>query len=157
MDSEVDQASDVVDPDRVESVQHFEAGLRRAEEAGLSDRISIVEGDYLTFQTEKSFDTVIMFNILHGHRDAELEQLLTRSRAWLSDAGQLLIVEQFPVRSGLAHATTALLGLVYEQLLDGAAHDYRTIHDALTAARYGRITRHKMRLAPGTSLIRARR
>lgn len=97
-----------------------------------------------------------MFNILHGHKDAELRLLLTRSVEWVADDGQLLIVEQFPDASGFANTTSALLALAYDQLFDGAGHDYPTIRRALTAAGYTKIKRRRMRLARGTSLIQAR-
>ena len=130
---------------------------RRLEEAGMSRRISIVDGDYLDFDVDERFDTVLMFNILHGHRKSELDRLLGRSIDWVRDQGQLFVVEQFPDTPGFAGATTALLGLVYDQLLDGAGHEYRTIRESLAAAGYEKVTRSKMRMARGTSLIRARR
>lgn len=128
----------------------------RIQEADLTSRISIVDADYLKFETVEPFDTVLMFNILHGHKDAELSLLLTRSVKWVADDGQLLIVEQFPDTSGFANITSTLLALAYDQLLDGAGHDYPTIRRALTAAGYTKIKRKRMRLARGTSLIEAR-
>ena len=129
---------------------------QRIQEAGMGDRISIVNGDYTSYETSKPFDTVLMFNILHGHKTGELDQLLTRSIRWLSDQGHLLIVEQFPDTPGFAKTTTTLLALAYDQLLDGAGHDYTTVKDSLHNAGYTTINRKRMRIARGTSLNQAR-
>ena len=128
----------------------------RIQEAGMSDRISIVNGDYTIYETSERHDTVLMFNILHGHKTGELDQVLTRSIHWLSDQGQLLIVEQFPDTPGFSKTTTTLLALAYDQLLDGSGHDYTTVKDTLHNAGYTTINRTRMRIARGTSLIQAR-
>ena len=128
----------------------------RIRKEGMTDRISIINGDYMHYEPAERFDTVLMFNILHGHKTDELDQLLTRSIHWLRDSGQLLIVEQFPDTSGFAHTTTTLLALAYDQLLDGAGHGYTTVENSLRTAGYTTVTRTRMRLARGTSLIHAR-
>lgn len=129
---------------------------QRIEDAGLGDRISIVHGDYLTYRAPEPFDTVLMFNILHGHKGAGLERLLARSREWVSADGQLLVVEQVPTSTRGARATSAMLALAYDQLLHGAGHDYEALRESLTAAGYGSVGRKRLLRAPGTALITAR-
>lgn len=132
------------------------ATRQRVQEAGMIGRISIVNGDYTVHETSERHDTVLMFNILHGHKTGELDEVLTRSIHWLSDGGQLLIVEQFPDTPGFSKTTTTLLALAYDQLLDGAGHDYTTVKDSLHNAGYSTVDRTRMRIARGTSLTHAR-
>ncbi len=123
----------------------------------MSGRISIVNTDYTNFEASEAFETVLMFNILHGHKGTELDHVLSRSLSWVGERGQLLIVEQFPDTSGFASTTSALLALAYDQLLDGTGHDYSTVRTALGAAGYNTVRRRKLRVARGTSLIEAHR
>ena len=129
----------------------------RIMEAGLGDRVNVVNDDYMTYQSDSHFDIALMFNILHGHKTDVMNQLVERSTTWLSPRGRLLIVEQFPVRWGMSQASSALLGLVFDQVLDGQAHSYRAVEGSLIAAGYTQIKRRDLKRAPGTSLIEARR
>lgn len=127
----------------------------RIESAGLTDRVSVVNDDYMTFAAEEGFDLVLMFNILHGHKTEELSRLLTRSSSWLTAEGRLLILEQFPARSGMARASAALLGLAYDQLLNGQLHTYDDVAALLSEADYSNVNRTNIRKAPGNALIEA--
>lgn len=128
---------------------------KRIDEAGLGDRVTVIKADYTTFEPAESFDIALMFNILHGHKSAEMEQVLARSRTWLSDGGRLVVLEQFPTGSGLGRTSAALLGLAYTQLLDGQAHSREAIQRALTRAGFSNVRRTDLRMAPGNSIIEA--
>ncbi len=127
----------------------------RVQDAGLTDRVVVVDGDYMTFETKEAYDIVLMFNIVHGHQLGEVTALLARSRRWLAASGRLLIVEQFPVGSGMGRASTAMLGVAYSRLLGGQIHTFGSLKDALDRAGYSGVRRRAIRRAPGNAVIEA--
>jgi demethylspheroidene O-methyltransferase len=65
----------------------------RVAEAGLSHRVTVSCGDFLTQPLPRGADIVTLVRILHDHNDAYVAALLRNIRAVLPDNGVLLIAE----------------------------------------------------------------
>jgi len=96
-------------------------GRRTVDAEGLSDRISLQEGDWRTGRNGPEFDVVLMFNILHGNGVEENEQLVRDAATALRPGGTVAILEALsdvPVEAGLlgeAHVRAFSLNLFHTQ------------------------------------------
>jgi len=74
-------------PDVVPLTQHYAA------EAGLSDRISTVTGDFTKDELGRDFDLAFMSHILHSNSPAENAELIRRACRALKPGGQIVVQE----------------------------------------------------------------
>ncbi len=83
-------------------------------EAGLSERISTCEGDYLSDSLPMGFDLAFLSAIVHIQSDEENSALIGRVAAALNPGGQLAVRDFFvdEDRSGPAHATMFALNML---------------------------------------------
>jgi predicted O-methyltransferase YrrM len=72
---------------------------RYLEEAGLSDKIDVAEGDAVTGELPAGYDLVWMSHLLHSNSPAENEALIANGAAALK-AGGRLVVQDFVVDEG---------------------------------------------------------
>lgn len=67
-----------------------------SEDADLSERITLLEGDVLTLHLKKSsVHSILMSNLLHFFQAEKIDQLLSQCHDWLSDQGEIIIHDIF--------------------------------------------------------------
>jgi len=76
--------------DRPESVPFIEKEL---EQAGLSERISAVGGDYFKTRPGGRYDLILMNNIIHQELKPDAVRLLRHARRLLNPGGRVAITE----------------------------------------------------------------
>lgn len=125
----------------------------------LADRISLQAGDYLVDDLGHGFDVVLVFNVLHGHRAPEAQQVVSRAAEALAPGGLLVVADQFPgLTIGPAtRGMTGLLGLMYLVALQGGTHEADDVETWMSHAGLTDPQVRKLRDAPGAALILARR
>ncbi len=65
---------------------------KKISQAGLSDRIKFVGGDFMTDELPKA-DIITMGNIIHGLEEDSKQQLINKAYALLPDGGALMTIE----------------------------------------------------------------
>lgn len=150
-------------PDLEATILDLEAPLQAARanlEAGeLADRITLRAGDYMTDDLGTGSDVVLLFNVLHGHPADEAEALVQRAAGALAPGGLLVVADQFPgLTVGPAtRGMAGLMGLMYLVALGGGIHEVDDVEAWMTGAGLDQVEVSKLRKAPGTALIIARR
>ncbi len=89
-------------PDVVPLTQHYAA------EAGLSDRISTVTGDFTRDELGRDFDLAWLSQVLHSNSPAENAELIKRAYRALKPGGQI-VVQEFVVDEGRTSPPWAVL------------------------------------------------
>lgn len=123
-----------------DSPQALATGRRTVAAAGLADRVSFVEGDFLADDPGSGYDVALLFNILHGAGPEENVRLLSRVGGALRPGGYLIIHEQldqpnpFPVMA----AGRRVLALSYYHLLGGQTYTFDQIAGWLAQAGFSR-------------------
>jgi 2-polyprenyl-3-methyl-5-hydroxy-6-metoxy-1,4-benzoquinol methylase len=140
----------------LDSEQALVAGRRAIDEAGMSARIDVHEGDFLRGDLPSGFDVALLFNIVHGLSHDENIGLLRKVRAALKPGGQVAILEQthniapLPLTNTVSH----LLSLVYYHTVGGQVYTADEMQSWLNEAGFGGISRKKL-LKAGSILLTA--
>ncbi len=90
-----------IDPTTQITILDDQAGVRRAEQTAqsidASDRVTIIEGDYLTTSLpSRKFDLVILANVIRHHDLAQSSRLLKRLAQALKPVGEMALIDIFP-------------------------------------------------------------
>jgi hypothetical protein len=125
----------------------------------VSDRIELVQGDFNQEDLPEGQDVVFLANIVHGQtaeNNAELFQKVGRA---MERRGVVLILEQVPdvPQTPLGKGIAAIFGLMLYLFSSGQAYPYPTLTGWLEDAGFGDIKRQELRVAPGFSLVSARK
>ncbi|HEX2132998.1 MAG TPA: methyltransferase [Actinophytocola sp.] len=129
------------------------------EEAGLADRITLRAGDYTREPLGTGHDLVLLFNVLHGHTEANNRALLARVAAALRPGGTVAVLENstdVPAeegRAGVAFLHTFSLNLFHGQ--GGQVYPASRIAGWLTDAGLHEPTVTRLRESPGQHLVLA--
>jgi ubiquinone/menaquinone biosynthesis C-methylase UbiE len=129
-------------------------GATAVTDAGLSDRITLLPGDYDTLDLGRSYDTVLLFNVVHGRPSAANETLLARVASALRPGGAVVLLEHdehSPDRASDAFARVFSLNLFHGQ--GGQVYNTDTITTWLTSAGLTPPTTHPLTTSPGQSLL----
>ncbi len=70
---------------------------------GLTERITLRRGDFLSEDLGTGYDVVLLFEIVHNHTDAENRDLIRRATAALRPGGKILILEDVRGEAPDAH------------------------------------------------------
>jgi len=97
---------------------------RYVEEAGLSDRIDVAEGDAVADELPRGYDLVFMSQLLHSNSAAENEALIANGAASLN-AGGRLVIQDFVVDDGRTGPPQAIIFAI-NMLVNTAAGDTYT-------------------------------
>ncbi|WP_436926409.1 methyltransferase [Halosimplex amylolyticum] len=126
---------------------------------GLADRIETRGGDYRTDDVGDGYDAVLLFNVLHGHDEAEVRALFERVHEALAPGGRVVVLDQFQGggRMNLGRAAVALVSLTYRATLGRGVHDADAVTDWLRAAGFADVERTGLRRDPGSELLQATR
>ena len=125
-------------------------------DAGLDDRIDFQGGDYTTDDLGGPYDVVLLFNVVHGHDEAETRVLLDKVADALAPGGRLLVLDQFQGgRTRVARTAVRFSDLVYHTMLGGRVHEYSEVAAWLREAGLGDVQKHTSFKLPGTPLVEA--
>lgn len=125
---------------------------------GLTDRVTVQAGDYLTDELGGGYDVVLLFNVLHGHQEPEARRLVERAARALAPGGALVIADQFPgLTIGPAtRGMAGLLNLMYLVALGGGTHEAEAVEAWLSNAGLEEIEVKRLARSPGAALITGR-
>lgn len=129
-------------------------GEEAVAKSDLTDRITLRPGDYDSLDLGTDFDTVLLFNVVHGRPAPANQDLLTRVAAALRPGGSVVLLEHdehSEDRAGDAFARVFSLNLFHGQ--GGQVYPTAEIESWLTTAGLTTITTHPLRTSPGQSLI----
>jgi hypothetical protein len=124
-----------------------------------SGRIELMQGNFNQEELPEGQDVVFLANIVHGQtveNNAELFQKVGRA---MERRGVVLILEQVPdvPQTPLGKGIAAIFGLMLYLFSSGQAYPYPTLTGWLEDAGFGDIKRQELRVAPGFSLVSARK
>ncbi|MBB5958033.1 SAM-dependent methyltransferase [Saccharothrix tamanrassetensis] len=133
-------------------------GAGAVTDAGLSNRIELRPGDYDELDLGSDYDTVLLFNVVHGRTAAANRELLRRVAGALRSGGSVVLLEhdehsEDPASDAFARVFS--LNLFHGQ--GGQVYAAGEIEDWLAGAGFGEVTTHPLRSSPGQSLIVARK
>jgi cyclopropane fatty-acyl-phospholipid synthase-like methyltransferase len=97
----------------------LETARRMARERGLEARVEFVASDVRVFQRERSFDVVLISQLLHMLSPDEARDLLNRGRAMLVPGGRVIIQAQFLNDDRVSPRWPALLNLIEAVITPG--------------------------------------
>ncbi|HEV8516360.1 MAG TPA: methyltransferase [Candidatus Limnocylindrales bacterium] len=137
----------------------LETARTNVAEAGLEERITIEEADYLRDRLGSGYDVVLLFNILHAHHDDVNRALIERLSASINPGGLIVVWDQMSdlVVGSMAAATVGLFALGYHHLMGGRVYRSDDIERWLSVAGFRGIRRTGLLRAPGSALILATR
>jgi ubiquinone/menaquinone biosynthesis C-methylase UbiE len=75
---------------------------------GLGDRITLLEGDFLTDPIGSDYDMVLMSQILHSYGKRDIKSLLKKTRNALKPSG-ILVIHEFYLNSNLTEPLTGAI------------------------------------------------
>ncbi|MCZ7571701.1 MAG: class I SAM-dependent methyltransferase [Ardenticatenaceae bacterium] len=148
-------------PELTATVFDLPGALERAREniraAGLSDRVSLLAGDYREDDLGHGYDVALLFNVIHAHRPDENLRLLSKIAAALAPNGRVVILDQMGDRAfgPATRAANRLLAMAYFVLLGGQTFTGDEVVSWLRKAGFGVVSRRRLLKAPGSSMITA--
>lgn len=128
-------------------------------EAGLEERITLEEADYLRDRLDSNFDVALVFNVLHAHDPDTNRELVDKLATALNPGGLIVVWEQFTntIAGPMSTAFNGLLALGYHHLMGGRMYRSDDVERWLTVAGFRGLRRVGLLRAPGSSLILATR
>jgi len=104
------------------------------ENQGLSSRVRVLEGDFLTDPLPQRAEIVSLVRVLHDHDDESARLLLGRTHAALVPGGRLLIAEPMAATRGAEPIGDAYFGFYLLAMGRGRARSAAEIGDLLIGA-----------------------
>ncbi len=92
---------------------------------GLSDRVSVQHGNYLTDEIGEGYDVVLCFFLLHNHTDGDNKRLVAKMGKALNPEG-MVVVHEF-LRDERPDAFNALYSLLFFMYSAGRNYSYQEI------------------------------
>jgi SAM-dependent methyltransferase len=126
--------------------------------AGLEHRITLLTGNFMDYALHEKFDTILLFNVIHEHREEYNIQLLGRIRDTLNSNGSLVILDGMKEKkvSGLMELAERMYSLLFFHFLGGRNYSYDEIRSWLEGAGFTAVKRTDLRVS-GFTMIRAGR
>lgn len=126
-------------------------------DAGMDHRIRLASGDFMTWTSDEKFDTILLFNVLHEHREDYNRELLGKIRGSLSNDGSLIILDGMKEKkiSRLMDLAERMYSLLFFHFLGGRNYSFGEIKAWLETAGYGSTTRKEL-YSSGFTMITAR-
>jgi ubiquinone/menaquinone biosynthesis C-methylase UbiE len=142
----------------LDGAQALATGRAAIAAAGMEQRVTVQEGDFLQDDLGAGFQLALLFNIIHGLKEEQNLALLHRVRTALNPGGHVIILEQLAgaALAPIQEATTRILGMAYFHLLGGQVYTLDHVTHWLTTAGFGNIQR-KTIFKAGSPLIIAER
>lgn len=125
-------------------------------EAGMVDRIKLVTGDFVSHCFSEKFDIILLFNVLHEHREEYNRDLLGKIRSSLSEKGSLIILDGMKEKkiSRLLDLTERMYSLLFFHFLGGRNYSYDEIKTWLEVSGFRSAKRSEL-YSSGFTMIRA--
>ncbi len=138
-----------------DSPQALATGREHVTATGLDSRITFHEGNFLAEELGTGFDTVLLFNIIHGFDGAQNTDLFRKAKRALNPGGRVVILEQLEEKlpSQAYNTIGKLLSLNYFHLLNGRVYAYKEIAHWLKEAGFLEVRRINLMQVPGNALI----
>ncbi|PKL19522.1 MAG: hypothetical protein CVV49_00355 [Spirochaetae bacterium HGW-Spirochaetae-5] len=123
-------------------------------EAGMEHRIKLITGDFMENSSKIKYDRILLFNVLHEHKEAYNIELLSRIRGTLNSKGSLIILDGMREKkiSRLADLATRMYSLMFFHFLGGQNYSFKEISMWLKSAGFSQIKRKEL-YKSGFSLI----
>lgn len=104
--------------------------------AGVEDQIAFKAGDYSSDSFDATYDTALLFNIVHGNDRPTNQQLIENLADVVRPGGQLAILDQFSdeARASIANTGSRFLDLTYHVSLGGRTYHTDTVAEWLAEA-----------------------
>jgi hypothetical protein len=132
-------------------------GRRIVAEAGMAQRVSVIEGDMFSADLGGPHDGALCFNIVHHLRPDRARALFERIAAALAPGAPICVLDVYERLEGRRPNSASFLGLFF--LLTSGADTY-TIHEVsqwLREAGFGAVKSRRLIQLPGLALLRAER
>ncbi|RZL67926.1 MAG: methyltransferase, partial [Variovorax sp.] len=130
-----------------------ERARRRCAEAGLSDRITIVGGSFLSDPLPTGADVVSLVRVIHDHDDASAMQILHAVRRALPAGGCLLLAEPMAGTRGAETMGDAYFGFYLLAMGRGRVRTAVELTAMLRAAGFDRVQQRRTRVPLQTGLL----
>lgn len=132
-------------------------GRKLVDEAGMSDRITFIEGDMRQCDWGPGFDAVLLFNVLHNFKEDDSRAIVARAHAALRPGGTLAIQESEYQRTDGKLSFTSAFGELFFFLVSGArTWPEETLRGWMSAAGFEDVKTARLWLAPAV-LVTGRR
>ena len=112
--------------------------------AGLDDRITFEEGNYETDTVKSTYDSALVFNVVHRNNRETNRELFDSLADAVVPGGQLAILDQFgdEASASIANTGTRFLDLTYFVSLGGRTYHTDSVFEWLDDAGFRRTGRH---------------
>lgn len=134
------------------------AAREEISEAGVTDRVDVLGGNYWTDDLGTGYDVALVFNIIHARDGEENRRLFERVGEALEPGGRIAILDQLAgsARMPVGKAGLGFVGLTYLSTLGAEIHPYEEVAEWLRTAGFVNVHRSAIRRAgPGNTLIQA--
>lgn len=124
--------------------------------AGMSDRISYLEGDFLHVDFRLNHDAALTFNVVHGLSRNENEFLASRVYQALKPGGLWYVLDEFQggkMNSTLSDLVPAIVGLHLFNEVGGCAYDAMEVQNWYTSVGFADVKLINLRI-PGIAVMR---
>jgi len=127
---------------------------KNIETAGLADRIHTVVADFVTDSVDESFDIILLFNVLHEHKEKYNLEIIRKIYSQLNSGGRIIILESIKEKkfSPAAEFGLKVYSLLFFHFLGGQNYAFNEISRWLGECGFKKIKRKKM-LRSGFSII----
>lgn len=129
---------------------------RRLFEAGLSQRVHIHGGSFVTDALPEGADLITLVRILHDHGDDTVEALLRACRDSIAPGGTLLVAEPMAGARGAEPMGEAYFGFYLAAMGRGRPRSAATLKAMLSAAGFTEIRLHQPRMPLIANILTAR-
>ena len=122
---------------------------------GMSERVSVREGDFSKDDLGAGYDVVLAFNIIHAHSPEQNTDLLRKISDSLNETGRIAILDQMAGK-GLGPAAKALVrleALNFFNDLGARTYSFEEIGSWLQEAGFVGLRQVNLRTAPGFGLV----
>ena len=134
-----------------------EVARQRFAEAGMSERVSVVGGDFARDALPPGADLITFVRVLHDHDDPQVLAVLRAAHAALAPGGRLLVAEPLAGPPGALRMGDAYFGIYLWAMGSGRPRTAAELAGMLETAGFRRIQQPKTRIPLQTSVLVAER
>ncbi len=127
---------------------------KNIKEAGLAERIHTITGNFTTHKLEEKYDAILLFNVLHEHREKDNLPIIEKIYTSLNSGGRIIILESLRENKFSPAATFGLriYDMIFFHFLGAQNYPYNNIKGWLTGTGFTRIKKKNL-LKSGFSII----
>lgn len=127
-------------------------------DAGMEDRVSFLEGDFMQVDPGRDYDVLLLFNVIRIFPPEKLDELLLRVRDWIRKGGMIVIMDHLNDKlfSRFLTANARLIELELINSTSGKIHRGYDVVRHLRAAGFEDLKRTSLLRSPGLGLVTGR-